>query len=47
MDLLQIDTDEKTGPKVLNNLAAAVNSGVSKRSVKDAINTIAKKICKT
>jgi hypothetical protein len=42
-DLPQLDTDEKTGPKVLNKLAAAINIGVSKRSVKDAINTIAKK----
>ena len=25
-DLPQLDTDEKTGPKVLNNLAAAVNA---------------------
>ena len=42
-DLPQLEADEKTGPKVLDKLAVAVNAAVSKRSVKDAINTIAKK----
>ena len=39
-DLLQLDTDAKTGTKVLNNLAAALNAAAYKRSMKDAINTI-------
>ena len=42
-DLLQLDTDAKTGTNVLNNLAAAVNAAVYKRSMKDAINRIATK----
>ena len=35
-DLSQLDTDAKTGPKVLNNLAAAaVKAAIFKRSMKD------------
>lgn len=42
-DLPQLDTEEKTGPRVLDKLATAVNAAVSKRSVKEAISNIAKK----
>lgn len=39
----QLDTEEKTGPRVLDKLATAVNAAVSKRSVKEAISNIVKK----
>jgi hypothetical protein len=42
-NLPQLDTEEKTGPRVLDKLATAVNAAVSKRSVKEAISNIAKK----
>ena len=42
-DLPQLDTEEKTGPRVLDKLATALNAAVSKRSVKGAISNIAKK----
>ena len=42
-DLPQLDTQEKTGPRVLDKLATAVNAAESKRSVKEAISNIAKK----
>jgi hypothetical protein len=42
-DLPQLDTEEKTGLRVLDKLATAVNAAESKRSVKEAISNIAKK----
>ena len=42
-NLPQLDTDEKIGPKVLNNLVAAVNAEYLSALLKNAINTIAKK----
>lgn len=42
-DLPQLDTEEKTGLRVLDKLATAVNAAVSKRSVKEAISNIVKK----
>ena len=42
-DLPKLDTEENTGPRVLDKLATALNAAVSKRSVKGAISNIAKK----
>jgi hypothetical protein len=40
--LPQLDSEEKSGPRVLDKLATAVNAAVSNRSVKEAISNIAK-----
>ena len=42
-NLPQLNTEENTGPRVLDKLETAVNAAVSKRSVKEAISNIAKK----